>query len=319
MPIDKAGSPDWTRVTAILVTHHSAAVIGDCLQSFKGVPNIIVIDNASDDETLDIVREMTPQAHIVKNKIGVGYGGAANQGLNLVKTEFALTVNPDSIVSPDAVSALLDAADKFPDASIICPQTINLDGSPEPTHDVVMFDRHLIPSPYNKRRDEAVPEGDVCAAFVSGAVSLIRISVIHQLGGFDENLYLYFEDDDLCMRMRAAGYPLILTPHARIMHINAGSVRPSLHYKWEKFWNYGWARLYIEKKYNGTGVMLGLSVRHVLRFLVKALANTLSLKFEKAWRDWARCTGTLAFLVGVRAINPSWKAINERERQSQPK
>lgn len=311
------GDPDWSRITAIMVTHHSAAVIGNCLESFVDVPNIVVIDNASDDETLDIVRTKAHQAQIVRNKIGVGYPGAANEGLRRVKTEFALTVNPDSVVSPEAVAALLDAADQYPEAAIICPQNINLNGSPELTHDVVMFERQNIPSPYNKRRHEPVPEGDLCAEFVSGAVNLIRMSVIHDLGGFDENLYLYFDDDDLCMRMRAAGYSLILTPRARIMHINAGSVRPSIHYKWEKFWNYGWARLYIEKKHNGAGAMLGLAVHHTLRFGVKALANTLTFNFGKALRDWARLAGTLAFLVGVSAIDSNWKKINERERQGE--
>lgn len=315
MPETNSLTPDWGLVTAIMVTHHSAAVIGDCLENFVDVPNIIVVDNASDDETLDIVRAKVPHAQIVRNKIGVGYPGGANEGLSRVKTEFALTVNPDSVVSPEAVAILLEVADKYPEASIVCPQNINLDGSPELTHDVIMFERQNISSPYNKRREEPVPEGDLCAEFVSGAVNLIRMSVIDELGGFDENLYLYFDDDDLCMRMRAAGYPLILTPRAQIMHINAGSVRPSLHYKWEKFWNYGWARLYIEKKYNGTGAMLGLAVRHTLRFLVKALANTLTFRSEKALRDWARLAGTMAFLVGVRAIHPSWKEINERERQ----
>ena len=311
----ETAKPDWGRITAILVTHHSAAVIGGSLEHLKAAGNVVVVDNASDDETLDIVRATVPQAKIVRNHIGVGYAGAANQGLNRVKTEFALTVNPDSVVEPAAVAALLDAADRNPDAAIICPQNINPDGSLELTHDVAMFERQNIASQYLKRHNEPAPEGELCAAFVSGAVNLIRMSVIHKIGGYDENILLYFEDNDLAMRLRVADHSLILAPQARIMHINAGSVRPSLHYQWEKFWNYGWARLYIEKKYHGTTAMLGLAVRHVVRFLFKALAHTVSLNFAKALRDWARLSGTLGYIFGLKAVNPAWKEQNRRWRE----
>ena len=315
MPESTTGNSFWVRITVIVVTHHSAAAIGNCLKNFTDAPNIVVVDNASDDETLNIVLATVPQARILRNKIGVGYPGGANLGLSQVETEFALTVNPDSVVRPEDVAALLDAADRFPEGGILCPQNINLDGSLEWTHDVVMFKRHSIPFPYNKRQHEPVPEGDLCAEFVSGAVNLIRMSVIHELGGFDEKLFLYFDDDDLCMRMRAAGYPLILAPQARIIHINAGSVRPSLHYHWEKFWNYGWARLYLEKKHRGARAMRGLALRQGTRFLLKALGYSLTFGFNKALRDWARFMGTIAFVIGVRAVDPRWKIINEKERQ----
>ncbi|PCI42135.1 MAG: hypothetical protein COB46_01070 [Rhodospirillaceae bacterium] len=308
--------PDWSRVTAIVVTHHGAAVIGDCLKSFVDVPNIIVVDNASDDDTLDIVRAMTPHARIVENAIGVGYGNAANQALELVETEFAITVNPDSIVLGDAVAALLKVADEFPDASIVCPQNINLDGSLELTHDAAMAVRSDFLPPYHRRDQEPAPQGNVCADFISGAVNLIRMSVIHKIGGFDKNILLYFEDDDLCVRMRAAGYSLILTPYAEIMHINAGSVRPSLHYKWEKFWNYGWARLYIEKKRYGMLAMLKIAGHHFFKFLIKTLVDVLTFRFDKALRDAAKFSGTVSFLIGIRAIKPKWKALNERVRRS---
>lgn len=315
MPTSSPTAPDWSRVTAVMVTHHSAAVVGACFENFRDAPNIVVADNASDDETLDIIAATTPHARIFRNKIGMGYPGGANLGLSQVQTEFALTVNPDSVVKPEAVTALLETADRYPEAAIVCPQNINLDGSPELTHDIPMFDRENVPSPYNKRLHEPVPDGDLCAEFVSGAVNLIRMSVIHELGGFDENIYLYYDDDDLCLRMREAGYVLILTPHAQIMHINAGSVRPSLHYKWEKFWNAGWARLYIEKKYHGTGSLLRLAVLHTVKFLIKSIAYTLTLRFGKALRDFAQFCGTVSFLVGIKAVKPRWKEVNERSRQ----
>jgi len=302
--------PDWSRISIIIVTHHSAAVIYNCLKNFKKASNIFIVDNASDDETIAIAESMVPQARIFRNKIGVGYPGGANRGLSHVTTEFALTVNPDSVVAPSAVATLIETADRYPDAGIVCPQNINLDGTPELAHDVVLFDRDKIHPPYNKRRDEPAPEGELCSEFLSGAVNLIRMQAIHQLGGFDENLYLYFDDDDLCMRMRSAGYELILAPAAQIMHVNAGSVRPSIYYDWEKYWNYGWSRLYIEKKYNGFVSMLRISVYHLFKFFFKFIFNILLCKFKKSIRDFARFSGTLSYLLFIKSVKPSWKKIN---------
>ena len=99
------------RVAAVIVTHHSAAVIGPCLGSIRGLSELIVVDNASDDETRDIVAREAPAAEIIHNRIGVGYGNGANQGLARITREFALMVNPDAVLRPGAIAELLAAAE----------------------------------------------------------------------------------------------------------------------------------------------------------------------------------------------------------------
>ena len=304
--------PDWSRVTIVSVTHNGGLVIGNCLEQFKQAENIIIVDNASQDDSLEIVAKTTPQARVVRNPIGVGYGNAANQGLALSDTEFTLMVNPDSIVTPKDVALLLAAADRNPDTGIISPQHKNDDGSFELTHDVEMFARRKFLPPYDERHHEPVPCGEICAEFISGAVNLIRMAAYRKVGGFDPEIFLYFDDDDICNRMRQAGYSLLLEPESKIMHLNGGSVRPSLHYKWEKFWNYGWARLYIENKYRGRKAAVSLGLKHILRFLPKAIGYGLILKREKALRDMARFAGTMAYLSGRSALNAEQRAVANR-------
>ena len=96
----------WQRVSAIVVTHHSGGVIRQCLERLGKAAKIVVVDNASDDDTLDIVSRTAPDSHLTRNWIGVGYGNGASQGLANVQTEFALLVNPDAVASDDAVSRL---------------------------------------------------------------------------------------------------------------------------------------------------------------------------------------------------------------------
>lgn len=296
------GTSPLDRLSVVIVTHHSAAVIGGCLESFPAGTDFIVVDNASDDDTLEIVERLAPQARIVRNAVGVGYGNAANQGLALVEREFALTANPDIELPETTIAELVAAADRYPEAAIVSPQLLNLDGSVEPTHDVPMFVRHDIARRHHKRAEEPAPAGDVAAEFVSGAVNLIRMSALREVGAFDPNIFLYFDDDDLCLRFRQAGWSLVVAPKAVATHVNGGSVRPSLHYRWEKYWHYGWSRLYIERKYRGAGAAWALGFKHLLRFFPKALLYSLTFNGKKALRDWARGVGTVAYLIGCRAV-----------------
>ena len=106
-------SDAWARTTTIIVTHHSRAVIGPCLDSVARSARIIVIDNESADDTLDIVRRRAPQAGIIQNAVGVGYGNAASQGLALVETEYALLMNPDAEFIGEAFAALVAEANRM--------------------------------------------------------------------------------------------------------------------------------------------------------------------------------------------------------------
>jgi GT2 family glycosyltransferase len=103
------------------------------------------------------------------------------------------------------------------------------------------------------------------------------------------------------MRLRRAGYGLILVADSVVTHLNGGSVRPNRAYYWEKFWNIAWSRIYFERKYKGrlAGSFLGL--KYAARFAAKALLYGLTFKRRKGWRDLARSAGSLAAVLGVRA------------------
>ena len=105
------------RVTIVTVTHNGGLVIGALLRSLPPDLPLVVVDNASTDDTLEIVQDTRPNASVLRNPIGIGYGRAANRGLRAVTTEFALLANPDTLLSDEAISALMEAADEFPHAA----------------------------------------------------------------------------------------------------------------------------------------------------------------------------------------------------------
>lgn len=285
----------WQRIAAIVVTHHSAAVIGTCLRGLAPTGQIVLVDNASDDDTLAIAAREAPAATVLRNETGVGYGNGVNQALPHVTREFALLANPDSILRPGAVAALVAAADAWPETALFGPTVYAPDGTVELSHDVELFDRRR----YGDRRAEDAPQGPCCAEFLSGAVMLVRSDALRALGGFDPAFFLYYEDDDFCLRLRRAGHSIVLVPAAEAEHAGGGSVRVSAHYYWEKWWHMAWSRLYFEAKHRGRGAARRLALRNTVLFAGKTLGDVLTLDRRKAWRDLARLFGTLGFAFGV--------------------
>jgi len=289
----------WSRVTVVTVTYHSAAVIERCLASVAKAARIIVVDNASDDDTPALVRRASPTARVIVNPINLGFGTACNQGLEAVNTDFALHLGPDSTIDDASLTALVGAADRWPEAALLGPAIIAADGHVELSHDLGFFERVTA----GKRLDQhIIPDGPLCADHLSGAVLLVRMSALRQVGGFDTDIFLFYEDDDLCIRVRRAGYTQILVPEAHATHVGGGASRSSIRLHCRKFWHMAWSRLYIEAKYHGRGAAVRLAARHAPKLLAKALGYFLILNVRKGSRDAARFAGTLAWLAGVKAV-----------------
>jgi len=299
------GHNAWARTTTIVVTHHSEAVIGLCLDSVARSARIIVIDNESTDNTLDIVRARAPHAEIIQNAVGVGYGNAANQGLALVRTEYALLMNPDAEFVDDALIDLVGEADANPDAGLLSPLLIGNDGDFDRAWNGPLFQRELMPS---NREDEPRPEGSFCTWVVSGAVNLVRMSALNTVGFFDDAIFLYHEDDDICLRLMNAGFKILVVPQAVSHHIGGGSIGSGWDRHWEKFYNMSWSRLYFEAKHHSPAAARALGWRQMLRFGPKAL---LVFRPKKAHRDAARFCGALAYMRGKAASKTTSRARPE--------
>lgn len=295
----------WARTTTIVVTHHSSAVIGPCLDSVSRSARIIVIDNESTDDTLDIVRERVPNAEIIQNKVGVGYGNAASQGLALVETEYALLMNPDAEFIDEAFADLMAEADAHPDAGLLSPLLLGTDGDYDRAWNGPLFLRDQMPS---DRSGEPKPEGPFCTWVVSGAVNLVRMSAVNEVGFFDDAIFLYHEDDDICHRLKDAGHNILVVPGAECRHIGGGSIGSGWDRHWEKFYNMSWSRLYFEAKYHDLDAAKRLGWKQMLRFGPKAL---MVFRPRKAVRDAARFCGAWDFMRG--------KAVSKTTDRARPK
>lgn len=285
----------WPRVTVVTVAYNSAAVIGSCLEALADAPHILIADNASSDDSADVARRTAPQAEIVATGANLGYGRGANAALEKVRSEFALLVNPDAIVDADCVARLVACADLWPEAAMIAPALVEPSGEIVRSHDAGLFSRTGMA---RKRDGEPLPEGPLCAGFVSGAVTLVRMAALREAGFYDPNIFLFYEDDDLCLRLRAHGWSLILAPDAVARHIGGGASGEGAPVSRVRAYHMAWSRLYLERKHRGAGAALVTGLGNVLLYAGKSLAALLRGDGNRLARDRARLAGTLAALLG---------------------
>lgn len=280
------------RVTAVVVTHQSAAAIAGFLAACPPALALVVVDNASRDGTADLAA--AAGARVIRSATNRGFGAGCNLGLDAVATEFALLANPDARLSAGAVAALVAAADAFPDAAILAPRLADEAGRPVRSWDAAQHRRRRLA---RKRQAEPWPEGPLCTWYLSGAAMLLRTADGLR---FDEEFFLFYEDDDLCARATALGRSLVLVPDAIVAHGGGRSSTPSRRLVWRKARHMAWSRLRFTAKHASSAAARREAGRRALHHLGKALGHAATLRTGRVVLDLAGLAGTLAWLAGRR-------------------
>ncbi len=229
-----------TRLAIIIVTYNSRGEVDACLAALAAGPwsithEVVVVDNASPDGSADHVRRRWPGVRVIETGENRGFAAANNVGLRGTASDLALLLNPDTIVAPGAIDALVAALDAHPDAAIVGPRIVDGQGRAE-----LSFGR--MPSPFaDLRQKTLVRLNDRGAAWVvrwvdratrrrrlvdwvSGACLLIRRTDLEAAGLLDERYFMYLEDVDLCTTVRARGRQVLFEPGAEIVHLRGRSV-----------------------------------------------------------------------------------------------
>ncbi|WP_112664249.1 glycosyltransferase family 2 protein [Microvirga flavescens] len=281
-----------TSTTAIVVAFDSADALPECLGALKaeGAP-VIVVDNASTDDTVTVAERFGAQ--VVRSAKNEGYGRANNRGALAAQSEFILIVNPDCIVGEGSVAALLDAARRYPDAGLFAPRIVEPDGR-------VFYQPRSLLSPYLPNPDGklVLPEGEACAPFFSGACFLIRRDLFLRIGGFDESIFLFYEDDDLCRRVADAGSALIYVPQATVRHARGKSSGAKAGRVFKSRWHQAWSRAYVSRKYGLPNPAPGMFAINAL----KTLGVALTFQRGLIERYGGSAAGAFAFLRGRSAL-----------------
>lgn len=283
--------PDSRAVTAVVVSYDSAAVLPACLASLtnENLPTILV-DNASQDGSPAVGEHWGAQ--VFRNARNEGFGRAMNIGIRAAATPFVLLVNPDLTLDPGAATLLIEAAIRYPDAAILAPRIVEPDGR-------IFFSNRSLLSPYlhNAHGVKWAPEGDCCTPFLLGACWLVRREVILALGGFDPEIFLFYEDDDLCRRVIEAGHSLVHVHVAVARHERGASSAPAPGRVFKARFHLAWSRLYVSAKWGLPDKPWPWAIRAALKWVgAAALFNR-----KRRERYGGTVAGFLAHRRGERA------------------
>lgn len=236
-------------VAVIIVSWNVRDYLADCLRSVYSefrrsnlTGTVWVVDNNSTDGTQDLVFDLFPQVNLITNNHNPGFGAANNQGMNAAAEytpRYYFLLNPDTLVRPGSIKALVDFLDSNPKAGVAGARLVYGDGRFQhsafafPGISQLMFD--LFPMP--ARLYESRVNGRYPRRFYNsnnrpfqvdhplGATMMVRRDVAEATGGFDEDFFMYCEELDWCWRIREAGWQIYTVPAAEIVHYGGESTK----------------------------------------------------------------------------------------------
>lgn len=231
-------------IDIVIVSFNSGEFLDNCLDSIAASDwaglklNVLVVDNASTDGTADRAEARSePWLRVKRNADNLGFAAAANVGIRETGSEYILLLNPDTVLSPEAIRAAVTFLQETPDAAIVSPKLVLQDGSIDPgchrgfptpwaSFTYLAGLEKLFPKVrlFNGYHRWDLPMDKVHAVdAVSGAFMLFRRALVEQIGLFDERFFMYAEDVDFCMRARQSGARVYYDPRQEVIHIKGTS------------------------------------------------------------------------------------------------
>jgi len=228
-------------LSAIIVNWNTRGLLSQCLRPvYETVGDldfeVLVVDNASTDGSVEMVRREFPQVRLIENAENVGFARANNQAIHVSRGRYVLLLNSDTQVLPDSLSRTVQFMDGHPGVGIAGGRLLNSDGTfqasytPFPTlwREFLILSglgrlliRETFPS-YGPRIEKGAHRIE---GYMEGAYLIARQEAVEQAGGLDERIFMYAEDVDWCYRFHRAGWEVWYLPQATIIHHGGQSSR----------------------------------------------------------------------------------------------
>jgi GT2 family glycosyltransferase len=226
-----------SEVSIVIVSYNVADLLRACLRSIadQNVPaEIIVVDNASTDNSVEMVRNEFSLVHLIANKENRGFSAANNQGIDASSSPLILLLNPDTEMEPFGLRKLIDFAKSNPATSLVGPQLLNSDDSVQPSAwkrpspwDLILESLFLHKLFRVSDYDSSQFDSQFEPGMLSGAALLFSRELYLRIGGLDSNLF-WMEDADFAYRARKAGGKVIYYPAVKIVHHSGQSSKKNL-------------------------------------------------------------------------------------------
>jgi GT2 family glycosyltransferase len=235
----------------IIVNWNTRDLLEKCLRSIQDTVKsisfkIIVVDNASSDDSVNIIKDQFPEVTLIENRENLGFAKANNQAIEVCDAcEYILLLNPDTVLKPDAIHKLVQFLEEHNAAGAVAPALCYPNGKPQAAggYDLSIltaFNYFLFPSvlfpnvfkgffiDHKRIKNRSHP---VELDWIAGTCLLLKKRVVEQAGGLNESYFLYAEDAEWCARIRKAGWKIFFLPDVEIIHYHGASSQ-SLSSQW---------------------------------------------------------------------------------------
>ncbi|MFC1612615.1 glycosyltransferase family 2 protein [Patescibacteria group bacterium] len=265
-------------LSIIIVNWNTRQLLDNCLCSiYKETSDLVfeifVVDNASSDKSVEMVREKYPKVKLIQNHKNLGFSVANNQAIRQAQGKYILILNSDTVILENALEKAVQIMEFQPEVGILGPKTLNENLTAQKTirSDPALITQLILPTKMKKLfpqwkalknyyQDNFNYEQGSCVSQLQGSFLLIRREALNKTGFFDEKFFIWFEEVDLCLRMRKAGYKLLYSPDIKIIHYGGKSFsqintlkkqvifsRSLLYYFWKNKPKWQWSLLYLSK------------------------------------------------------------------------
>ncbi len=225
-------------MSIIILNWNTRDLLVECLLSAEKQAGhleieLIVVDNASTDDSLTVLQRDFPQVKVVASQVNVGFAAGNNLGVKEARGRYFLLLNTDAFLEPGALSKMVTLLDSSPDAGLCGARLINRDGSFQASHTSFpsLASEFLIRSGLGRllngrhypSRGPDRARGPRPVDYVEGACLLCRPAAYEQVGGLDASFFMYAEEVDLCMALHRAGWTVWYHPEAEVIHFGGAS------------------------------------------------------------------------------------------------
>jgi GT2 family glycosyltransferase len=240
-PIFKFPQPAELDITLVIVSFNTHEILLRCLASIKKYTQeisyeVILVDNASEDGTVEAVVELFPEIKVISNKDNLGFSAANNQGIIESKGRRLAFLNPDTLLTENSFKKIIDFMEAHPEFSILGTGIVDENNQPSPIRlwedtpqDAALKIMGLYdPSGELKKMGLMIAKE---VKVISGCCFIVTRDLIESIGLMDENYFLYNEEDDLCRRARKGEKKICFYPETSVQHLHGQSTHQERHRK----------------------------------------------------------------------------------------
>lgn len=270
-------------ITAIITSFKSEKKILNCIKSLGDDLKIIVIENSNDERLKNKLETKYTNLKCILSNNNLGYAKGNNLGLSMVDTKYALIINPDAEVDNQAINNFFLTAKNKSDFAIIAP-----------------FIQETRKSEPSEKENKGVYE----VKSVKGFAMFLNLDQFKDIGFFDENFFIYFEEIDLCKRIVQKKKKIFLDTNIRIKHAGGTSHEDSINYEMEKSrnWHWMWSSFYFHKKHYGYTIALLKILPKFFSAIIKTIYFKITSNNEKKEIYYCRFEGILNSIL----MRKSW-------------